>query len=543
MRTRLATVAAALAASVPAPALASPQQESVLMDDAEIVYAKPEHLDARLGEAKALGFDRIRISVYWRLLAPQPDKKERPAAGGPPPSDPRFYGQAKWDRYDRIVALAAKHGLGLIFSLTSPAPLWATGNPEGGRSDVEHTYDPNPDDFRQFAEAVGRRYSGEWRDESEQPALVPLLPPQRQMGPPIPRVSMWSIWNEPNHGGWLTPQWRQDASGKRLLPASPRIYRALANAAVEGLRAAGHGGDQILLGETAPRGHPRPALTHGLRPLRFIRELFCLDAAARPLTGAEAEARGCPAAPDAGAFVAANPGLFAVTGFAHHPYALESPPRARDDNRDNATLSGTGRLTRALDAAYAAWGRRTKLPVWFTEYGYQTDPPDPTIGVSWDRQADWLDDATYLAYRNSRVASMAQFLLVDDGPLRKFAPSDPRHWGTFQSGLITGEGKRKASYFSFQRPITVVPRRQQAGRALRVFGQFRPAADGTALEAAIQFRARGAKRWTQVAKLPVKNARGFVDTFVKARRSGSYRIVWNGKAASRGVGVRVASRR
>ena len=175
------------------------------MDDAEIVYAQADKLDARLAEVKALGFDRVRVSVYWRLLAPQPDKKERPPAGEYPASDPRFYGQSKWDRYDRIVALASKHGLGVLFSITSPAPLWATGTPEGGRTDVEDTYDPNAGDFKEFVTAVGRRYSGEWRDEHEQPALIPLLPPVKEMGPPIPRVTMWSIWNEPNHGGWLTP--------------------------------------------------------------------------------------------------------------------------------------------------------------------------------------------------------------------------------------------------------------------------------------------------------------------------------------------------
>ena len=542
MRARLLTTAVALAAAIPAPAAASTGQETVLKDDAEIVYATPEKLDARLAEARAMGFDRVRVSVYWRLLAPQPDKKERPPAGEYPASDPRFYGQSKWDRYDRIAALAAKHGLGVLFSITSPAPLWATGVPEGGRSDVEHTYSPDPAAFKDFVTAVGRRYSGDWRDESEQPALIPLLPPGKTMGPPLPRVDMWSIWNEPNHGGWLTPQWQQDPSGKRLIPASPRIYRALADAGVSALRDTGHAGDQILLGETAPRGHPRPALTHGLRPLRFLREMFCLDARYRPLAGPEAELRGCPAAPDPAAFVAEHPGLFAVTGFAHHPYSLETPPRAADTNRDNVTLSGMRRLTRALDAVYGAWGQGLKLPVWLTEYGYQTDPPDPTIGVSLERQADWLDDATYLAYRNPRIASMAQFLLVDDGPIRRFQPTDARYWGTFQTGLMAGDGRKKPSYFSFQRPITVVPRRTRAGRALRVFGQLRTAPDGQAQQAAIQFRPRGRKRWSTVARLTVGNARGFMDTFVKARRSGSYRILWNGKVASRGVGVRISPR-
>jgi hypothetical protein len=532
-----ALAAVALATLLAPPAQASPEMETLLMDDAEIVYSKPDHLDRRLAEIKALGVDRVRVSVYWRLLAPQPEKQERPPAGQYPTSDPRFYGQSKWDRYDRIVALANKHGLGVLFSLTAPAPLWATGKPEGGRDDVEETWDPSAPDFRDFAAAVGTRYSGSWRDESEQPALVPLLPPQKTMSEPLPRVGMWSIWNEPNQGGWLTPQWRQDPSGKRLIPASPRIYRALADAGVAALRATGHEGDQILLGETAPRGHKYPALTHGVRPLRFLRELFCVDGQFRPFSGDAAKVRDCPEAPDPAAFVQAHPGLFAVTGFAHHPYSLYTPPRARDLSSDDAALAGTSRLTATLDHAYAAWGQGQKLPIWMTEYGYQTDPPDATIGVSWARQADWIDDATYLAYRNPRVASMAQFLLVDDGPLRQFPASDPRHWGTFQSGLMTNDGKKKPSYTSFQRPVTVTPRRQRRGRSFRIFGQLRSAPDGEAQQAAVQFRARGRKQWTTTGTVAVANPRGFFDTAVKASRSGSYRILWNGKTASRAVAV------
>ncbi len=47
-------------------------------------------------------------------------------------------------------------------------------------------------------EAVARRYSGNY---------VP--------GPgdaAIPRVNYWGIWNEPNEGAWLNPQWRGPAA-------------------------------------------------------------------------------------------------------------------------------------------------------------------------------------------------------------------------------------------------------------------------------------------------------------------------------------------
>jgi hypothetical protein len=517
-----ALVAAAALTTLPAAGLASPQQESVLMDDAQFVYGDAHQVDQRMAEAKSLGFDRVRVSVYWRLLAPAADSEQKPAGDA---GDPRWYGQGKWDRYDRIAQLAAAHGLGVLFSVTGPSPAWATGTPEQGRSDVAETWDPDAKDFGEFVAAIAKRYSGSWQDEHQEPSIIPLLPPTVVKSPPLPRVDHWSIWNEPNHGGWLTPQW----DGKPLVPQSPRIYRGLVDAAWSALQANGHGQDTILLGETAPRGLD-PGLTRGLHPLRFVRELYCLDSKLRPFKGAAAEARACPAAFDAGAFVAAHPALFSASGWAHHPYSLTTAPRTRDKNRDDATLSGVPRLTRTLDRAGRVYGQSKRFPVWMTEYGYQTDPPDPTIGVSFGRQASWLDDATYVAYRNKRIASFAQVLLIDDGPLRKYKSSDPRYWGTFQSGLVTLQGRHKTTYESFKRPISIVRR----GRGLTVFGQLRTAGGRAA---SVELRRRGSKKWKGIAQA-TGNARGFVVVKVRRARRGSYRIAWSGDGVSRAVSLR-----
>jgi hypothetical protein len=517
-----ALVAAVLVAALPAAAFASAQQESVLMDDAQFVYAPDaKQVDARMAEAKALGFNRIRVSVYWRLLAPSPDSEQKPAGDA---TDPRWYGQGKWDRYDRIAQLAAAHGLGVLFSITGPSPAWATGTPEQGRTDIADTWDPSAKDFGEFVAAIAKRYSGSWQDEHQEPAIIPLLPPTIIKSPPLPRVDHWSIWNEPNHGGWLTPQW----DGKPFVPQSPRIYRGLVDAAWGALQANGHGKDTVLIGETSPAGL-NPGLTRGLHPLRFVRELYCLNSKFRPYKGSAASARGCPSSFDAGAFVGAHPGLFAASGWAHHPYSLTTAPRSRDKNRDDATLSGIPRLTRTLDRATRVYGQPKRFPIWMTEYGYQTDPPDPTIGVSFARQAAWLGDATYIAYRNRRIASFAQFLLIDDGPLRQYKPSDPRYWGTFQSGLVTLQGRHKPAYEAFKRPISVVRR----GRGLRVFGQLRTAGGRGAT---VQFRRRGSKKWKTV-KQATGDAHGFVVVALRRASRGSYRIAWSGDGATRAVSV------
>jgi hypothetical protein len=72
---------AILTVAAPA-AAASPSQESIFMDDPEIVYAAPDELEGTLAEIKALGADRIRVSVFWRLLAPGHDSETRPFPAG-----------------------------------------------------------------------------------------------------------------------------------------------------------------------------------------------------------------------------------------------------------------------------------------------------------------------------------------------------------------------------------------------------------------------------------------------------------------------------
>jgi hypothetical protein len=530
---------AILTVAAPA-AAASPSQESIFMDDPEIVYAAPDELEGTLAEIKALGADRIRVSVFWRLLAPGHDSETRPFPAGAG-ADPRNYSAEKWDRYDRIVTTAQAVGLKVLFNITSPAPRWAT--PAAPRSDIEATYRPDPSEFRDFVTAVGTRYSGSFRDEAARqsdsallddceptpnfPIPPPICPPDGtdptpgnpnppNTGPALPRVDTWSAWNEPNMPGWLTPQ--SDEEDKRL-PASPHIYRALADAMYSGLTTSGHAGDTILIGETAPRGAGERAVTQSLRPLLFIRELYCLNGKFRPFKGEAAARRDCP---DGGSgFRNAHPVLFNATGFAHHPYAFERPPGASDPNDDDVVLADIGRLTHTLDRAVGRYGEGLRYRVWLTEYGYQTDPPDPYAGWPWKTQARWLTEAEWLAYRHRRVRSTAQFLLYDDAPLRDYPANDPRHWGTFQTGLKTHEGKRKPAYSSYQRGIHVIKRH---GRARRVFGYWRGAPGPT--PARIQFRRKGAKRWRTVKRVETNRA-GYLVSKVDVGAAGTFRLVFD----------------
>ena len=552
----LAAVLTAVLAS-PGTAAASRSQESVFMDDPKVVYSAPERLEGTLAEMRRLGADWVRVSVFWYLLAPDPDSETQPFPSGAG-ADPRSYSAEKWDRYDRIVTTAQKVGLKVLFNITSPAPSWAT--PAAPRSDIEENFRPSVSEFRDFVKAVGTRYSGSFADEAPRQAAMELLqdceptpnfpipppvcppdgadpsqsnPNPPNTGPVLPRVHTWSIWNEPNMPGWLTPQSHEDNS---RLPASPHLYRELADAMYSALRDTGHGDDRILLAETAPRGTAQRSVTHPLRPLLFIRELYCLDRRFRPYRGDAASARSCP---DGGSgFAGDHPVLFDASGFAHHPYALEAPPSATDTTRDHAVLADTTRLTRTIDRSLRAHGSGKKFPIWLTEYGYQTDPPDPYVGWSWKTHARYLAEAEWLAFRHPRVRSTAQFLLYDDAPRRDLPESDPRFWGTFQTGLRTLEGKKKLAYSGYQRTIHV-PTRVRRGRRVNVFGLYRPAT--SALDATVQFRRAGGKGWRTVARRKT-SADGFVLVRRRATRSGAFRIgfrVGERTVRTRAAGVRV----
>src|ERR687888_90110 len=139
------------------PGRASTTQETILQDDPKIVFANSEEaLDLTLSRVKALGVDRIRVSVFWYLVAPNPRSRRRPSFGQYGPTWPGSYPESAWQRYDRLVSAAQRHGLGVLMSVTGPAPRWAAGG-GGARESIVR---PNSDDFRDFVTAVGARYSG-----------------------------------------------------------------------------------------------------------------------------------------------------------------------------------------------------------------------------------------------------------------------------------------------------------------------------------------------------------------------------------------------
>ena len=190
-------------AAFPSLALASKTQESTFQDDPRLVYGDAATQDATLDTLRDFGVDRIRVSVFWRVLAPANDQLQKPDFDA---TDPAGYPAKVWDRYDHLIQAAQARGINVNLNFTSPVPRWAAT--ESPRADLQETFGPNPEEFGNFVRAVGTRYSGTYSG--------------------LPRVDYWSIWNEPNQAGWLTPQWSPDPrNAKKQVDASPSLYREL----------------------------------------------------------------------------------------------------------------------------------------------------------------------------------------------------------------------------------------------------------------------------------------------------------------------------
>ena len=493
-------------AAFPGAASASLTQESMFQDDPRLVYGTPEQVEDTLNQLQAFGVDRIRVSVFWSIVAPATDQVVKPNFDA---TDPGAYPPQLWERYDRLIRSAMSRGILVNLNITSPIPRWAAQQAPEER--LQETWGPNPEEFGKFVTAVAKRYSGGY------------------LG--LPRVNYWSIWNEPNQAGWLTPQWAPDPRNpNRRVESAPSVYRSLVANAWTALQATGHGSDTILVGETAPQGQQnRTGVTQSIDALRFLRRLYCLDDNLQLLKGTSAEIRACPQDNPA-QFVAENPGLFHATGYAHHPYDMLSPPARKAKPPDWVTMANLGDLSRELRRIYQRYGQALPttrgVPLYLTEYGFQT-APDP-IHISLTQQAAWLNQSEYIASRNPNVRALSQFLLLDDAPDPMFSVrTQPRlAWRTFQSGLAFHNGKRKPAYKAYITPLYVKTPRVRRGHAVSIFGMLRAADASTTPLVTIQYRAKGLRRWTARRKLRISGPRHYFNTRVGVPKSGALRLRW-----------------
>jgi len=442
-------------------ALGSTGQISIIQDSTRMLSDPAGTMSA----FRALGVRMVRIIVVWAQVAPQAQSRTAPHVFDA--TDPAAYPAVNWAPYDEMIELAHADGLAVDLTLSGGAPRWAEGPgiPRPALDNEFWAWRPSAQAFGQFARAVAERYSGTYT-------------PSGQTSP-LPRVSFWAIWNEPNFGEDLGPQ----ATNGSTVSVAPGMYRSLAGQMWNALQATGHGHDTVLIGEFAPlglTGRARPGHPQGLpgdfgqtKPLQFLRTLYCVDSGYRELRGRAARAVGCPAtAAGSRSFRRQNPALFKASGFADHPYPDNSPPNVeRSKDPDIAPFPRIPNLEHALDRLQRTYGSRKRFPIYDTEYGYITHPPNRDKFVSPPTAARYINWAEYLSWKQPRVASTMQYLLYD--PLFPYAGASGD--GGFASGLMFSGGKPKPSYAAYRLPLFLPVTTSRRGRSLEVWGCVRPA--------------------------------------------------------------------
>ena len=249
-----------------------------------------------------------------------------------------------------------------------------------------------------------------------------------------PWVQYWTIWNEPNRSTFLRPTTAATYVEKLLNSAYSQLH-----AVIDAVQVGG--------GVTAPR-----AGSSGVAPVPWLRAMAS--------AGAKLDA------------------------YAHHPYPGrpqgETPWSPKCANCQTIAMADLERLEAEVRRAFGA------KPLWLTEYGYQTNPPDIFLGVSPEVQAKYVASAALRVYRAPAVDMLIFFMVRDD--------TQPGGW---QSGLFTANGLVKPAYAAFRLPLVQTARR---GELVGLWGQVRPRSGSQPFRIRLEEEDRatwiGGTRWT-----------------------------------------------
>ena len=351
-------------------------------DEAFALYGDPSSAFETL---QSLRTQVLRVNLYWGGNAWAVANSEPTAASDP--GDAAY----DWSLYDRIDRYAASSGIKLMFSVVG-TPTWA--NRGAGRNHAPTSFAS----LQQFAAAAAQRYSGSYVPPAAQQDTT-LAPPNT----PLPAVKMWTAWNEPNNPVFLAPQYER-SNGKWIVESAYN-YARICNAVYSGIHSIA--GEKVACGVTDPRGNDNAGSSRAsVDPLSFL--------------------------------VAAHRyGMKRFDAYAHNPYAsagIESPSYVPKGKAKRRIQMGNIGVLLALVKKY--YGPKH---LWITEYGYQTNPPDRTImGVSWAKQAAYVQQAFGIARKNPRIDVMLWFLVRDQPQI-----------GGWQSGLETVTDVHKPAWAVF----------------------------------------------------------------------------------------------
>jgi hypothetical protein len=426
---------------------------------------------ATLKTLQSLGVHALRIVMYWQNVAPSPNSATAPKVDLSKPSS------YNWGQYGALIAAAHQLHWSILLDVSGPVPKWATSTHK------DHVTRPDALDFRKLMTAVGTQFGSQ--------------------------VNLFAIWNEPNHPFFLMPQWNANAT-----PASPLIYRGLWQSGYAGLQAAGITSPKVLIGDTAPVGYERNTGKHDMAPVTFLQGVLCLNSRWQ-------KASTCPSLP--------------AYAWAHHAYTIPVGPYYQPPDANDVTIGCLSRLTRALDRAAAAHAIRGGMPVYLTEFGWQTKP-NKQLAVSYAQQAVFDAVSEHIAYSNARVAAFSQYLLRDDPVGGPAGSSVNGGYVGFQTGIETISGQPKPLFYGFRLPLTV---HQSGGSRYSLWGLVRPATGATKVQVLVL--RKGSHKSINLARSVNTNSHGYWTLDTSVSNAVSFAVRWRAPNGTLYTGAAVTS--
>jgi hypothetical protein len=204
--------------------------------------------------------------------------------------------------------------------------------------------------------------------------------------------------------------------------------------------------------------------------------------------------------------------------YAHHPYPstpVETPSSGGCKSCPSITLATIRKL---LILVRRSFGPK---PVWLTEYGYQTNPPDTFLGVPPKKQATMLSLAAMRAWRLPRVTMLIQYLYRDELALSRF-----------QSGLVFVNDRWKPSLQGFRLPFAQMGRR---GLQATVWGQIRGSRPG---RKTYRLEVLRKNAWRPVGRARLTNDHGVFIRTIRLKPGALLRI-WSPKQRRYSLSLRV----
>jgi hypothetical protein len=384
----LIALAVATTAAVAGPAQAKPK---LGFFDAQYAF---HNTTAFYTDLTTLNAKVLRFNASWDDIAPTRPKNARD------PNDPAY----KWTVLDKLLRDAGAYGKATIVVTIWYTPRWARWAPVRNAPKVIRQVIPNPPDLGNFAYALASRYSGKYADPLRPGKLLPLVP-------------WFEIGDEPSINNGLFPQCVQRRKVGKAYPrlltgtykcpknfalVTPRLYARQVTAGYRAIKQAAklHHVTQKVLGVSFSNQHSRP----------FAREL-------RRLLGK-------------------NPPWDAISV---HPYN-DIPRLGLKDRgaKDGVSIAGWPSFLKLIDRL---WPRK-KFHFWITEYGWQTNPPDPFLGVRLSLQAKYLRQSIAFFDHYRRIDAVINYLIVDEPYVRL-----GNNW---QSGLRRSDGTKKPAFATWQ---------------------------------------------------------------------------------------------